>query len=453
MKPYSQPTKRFENFCSRGLGLTLEPFQKLLVAELFAGRRELLILIPRGNGKTTLFAALALFHLVTHPMPAVYLAAAGRDQARLAFEIARRWCQASSVLRGRVTVRHNELRARGGFMRILSSDAPRAHGLQPTLALVDELHAHHSPDLYVALRTALGKRPEALLVTISTAGFDAESVLGRLRTTALALPDVQVKGTLTTARSDSFAMLEWACAEEDDLSDAELVKRANPFSGVTVDFLAEQISSPGLHPLEFARFHANVWTSSERGWLPPGAWAKCASDYEIEAGEEVFLGVDIGGSRAASAVVAVTADLRCAAWTWQGDAAVLAVVERLRELAVEFTIREVVHDPWRFRSEALRLEQEIGLLTVEFPQTPSRMTQASENLYRLVVEQQVRHPNDATLNQHVAAAVAKPTERGWRLSKPRGEGRASQVDAVVALAMAAERACQPAPRAELLGWV
>ena len=65
--PQSAPDlARFEGFC-RYVGLELEDFQRGVLAEFFAGRRELLVMLPRGNGKTTLFSALALFHLLTTP--------------------------------------------------------------------------------------------------------------------------------------------------------------------------------------------------------------------------------------------------------------------------------------------------------------------------------------------------------------------------------------------------
>jgi phage terminase large subunit-like protein len=128
---------------------------------------------------------------------------------------------------------------------------------------------------------------------------------------------------------------------------------------------------------------------------------------------------------------------------------VLEVEERVRELASEYTIRECAFDPWRFRETALRLEQE-GLRMVQFDQTAARMVPASERLYAAIVEGRLRHDGDPELARHVAAAVAKDTGRGWRIDK---RGRTAQVDAVVALAMALERAEQPAPKAELLGWL
>jgi len=445
----SADLERFEAFCAY-VGLQLEDFQRLILGEIFAGRRELLCLLPRGNGKTTLFSALGLFHLLTTPKPAVYCAAAGTDQARLMFEAARDMAARHPEIDRRITPRYKELRVEGGFLRVLSSDAPRAHGLQPTLALVDELHAHHSPDLYVALRTALGKREGAQLATISTAGYDHASTLGRLREKALSLSDVARDGTLTVARSPSFTMLEWACAEDGDLEDPEVLKTANPATFVTEDFLAEQIQSPGLHPLEVARFHGNVWTATADSWLPVGAWQSCAGDATIEDGEPVWVGVDVGGERSASAVVWVTEDLRVGAAIYHGDEAVLDCLAKVRQLAATYTVAEVAFDPWRFGQAAIELERE-GLPVIAFPQSNVRMVPASELLYAAVKERRLEHPDDPQLNRHMAAVVARQTERGPRLDKAKSR---HQIDGAVALAMAIDRAEAPKPEpARLLGWL
>lgn len=137
---------------------------------------------------------------------------------------------------------------------------------------------------------------------------------------------------------------------------------------------------------------------------------------------------------------------------WQGSDAVLKAAAYIEQLVTAGRpIREVVFDPMRFSSEALRLERDHGLVLAEWAQSETRMTICSENLHRLVVEQRLRHPGDAELDRHVANAVAKPTPRGWRLTK---SADAAQIDGVIALAMAAERASAPAPApARLVGWV
>ena len=113
-------------------------------------------------------------------------------------------------------------------------------------------------------------------------------------------------------------------------------------------------------------------------------------------------------------------------------------------------IAEIVFDPMRYANEALRLEREHGVLLVEWPQSESRMTSASESLHRLIVEGGPQHPGDRELDRHVAAAIAKPTPRGWRLVKT---ADSAQIDGVIALAMAAARASAPAKPIRVLGWL
>jgi phage terminase large subunit-like protein len=79
------------------------------------------------------------------------------------------------------------------------------------------------------------------------------------------------------------------------------------------------------------------------------------------------------------------------------------------------------------------------------------MTICSENLHRVIIERKLQHPGDAELDRHVANAVARPTPRGWR---PVKSADSAQIDGVIALAMASERASTPAaPPVQLLGWL
>ena len=95
------------DFCCR-VGLDLEPFQRMIVEALTGDEHETVILLPRGQGKTSLVAALALHHLVTTPSAAVYCAAASREQARILFEAADRYARVLD--NPHVVHRHLELR-------------------------------------------------------------------------------------------------------------------------------------------------------------------------------------------------------------------------------------------------------------------------------------------------------------------------------------------------------
>lgn len=429
------------------LGRPLEPFQRKIAAAHFGRERELVVLIPKGNAKSTLAALLALHHLLAVESPYVLLGAGSRDQARVCYEIARELSEHPSIA-DQFVRRHLELRAGGGLLRVVASDGGLAHGPTPSLSICDELWAHRDGGMYEAMRTALIKRPDARLLVITTAPRSVETPLGRLRGRALA-GKVTRRGVYTDARAPGLRLLEWSLAAEDDFDDPKLAKACNPGSWISEEALIEQRLA--LPMPVFAQFHLDVMGAGEGQWLPPGAWTACLSEYEVEDGEPVWAAVDVGGSRASTAVLAVTADLRVAAVeVLQGDDAVLRVPEILLALAGRYQLREVAYDPWRFASEALRLERDHGLLMSAFPQSHTRMTIASEGLHKAIVERKLQHRGHRALDAHVAAAAAKQTGRGWRLVQG---GNAAQIDAVIALAMVCERAQHVEQPARLLGWL
>lgn len=437
----------FLAFCE-AIDVDLADFQKRIARAVFGVEREVAVVLPRGNAKTTTAALLALHHLVTEPHASVSLGAASREQAAIAYTVMREHAE-HPALREHVEARHLALRTeRGGVLRVVSGRGDRAHGQTDSLMLGDEVWNWPDDKLLAAFQTGLVKRPDAKLILISTAASSMDSPLGRLRARALA-GTVTRHGARIDATAPGLRWAEWSLADDKSLDDWKAIAACNPAPWITTAALREQAER--VTPAAFAQFHACRWGAGEGAWLPPGAWTACQADYTVEDGTPVVIGVDIGGSRAASAVVAVTDDLRVAAVeVIEGNASVLEATAAILAMADRFTVREVTYDPWRFASEALRLEAEHGVTVVEFPQSHSRMTVASEGLHAAIVEGRLRHPGDPDLDRHVAAAIAKPTGRGWRLDK--AEHRA-QIDAAIALCMAVERAEHRPEPARLLGWI
>jgi phage terminase large subunit-like protein len=333
-------------------------------------------------------------------------------------------------------------------MRVLGAEGPRLHGLSPTLMVLDELQAITRTDIYPALASALHKSPQSKFIVISTAASGVESPLGALRQRALGLGSVHQRGALTDAQGPDLRMLEWAVPSDGNVDRMAEVKKANPASWLPVSALREQRRR--LADLDFRRYVANQWVADISSWLPPGAWQGRAGATPFTDGERIWVGVDVGGTEADTAVCWVNADLNVGCWIGHGDEAVLEAKEVIEDLAERFTIIEVCYDPWRAKQLALELEQR-RIRTAEFPQTSARMHPASERLYRAVVEGRLTHPNDPKLNAHVAAAVAKSSPRGWQLAKAPGGGN---VDGAIALAMAVERAGEPPPQpTRILGYL
>ena len=261
-------------------------------------------------------------------------------------------------------------------------------------------------------------------------------------------PNVRRKGVVLEAWGPDLRWLEWSLPESASTGDWRLIKKCNPAGYITTREL--RLQKARLPEPQFLQFHCGRWGVGEGTWLPPQAWESCAGDASIADGEQVIVAVDIGGKRSASAIAIVTPDLRVNVEVYEGEAAVLKVAERLRVLAEHYKLREVAFDPMRFQGDALRLTN-AGLPMVEFPQSPTRLTEMSEGLLAAIVERRLTHGNDQTLNRHVADAVAVQTDRGWRLSKPRAT---DQVDAIIAVGMAVARAqTPPPPKTKILGWI
>ena len=68
-----------------GRPLIVEGFQKKMLSDYFNGATETIILTPKKQGKSTLTASVALFHLVTTPDAECVVVAASREQAGILF--------------------------------------------------------------------------------------------------------------------------------------------------------------------------------------------------------------------------------------------------------------------------------------------------------------------------------------------------------------------------------
>lgn len=442
----------FLAFCSQ-LDVELAPFQREIARAAHGPERECACVIPRGNAKTTTAALLALHHLVSTPNASVALGAASREQAGIAYQIMRDLA-AHPALAGRVEPRLHELRAAGGgLLRVVSGRGERAHGRTDSLMICDELWSQDG-SLLEAFETSLIKRHDAKLIVISTPAASIDSPLGRLRQRALALPNVTRTGARIDAHGNGLRWLEWSLPERDRLDDLTAVAKANPAPWITRELLAEQHER--VAPITWAQFHAGRWHVQAAVWLPAGAWQACRAEYTVEPDEPVTLAVDVGGTRASTALIGVTADLRVShVHVWQGDDAVLKVlpaVEAIRDSGQ--AIDAIVYDEWRWHAEALRLERDHGLRLVSFPQREERLVRASEALHAAVVERRLQHPGDHDLDRHVAAAIARPTRRGWRLDRRNEHDPATAMDLALALSMAVSHATAPKPEpARLVGWL
>lgn len=476
-----------------GQPAAIEPFLRLIIREVFVtGRVELLCLLPKGNGKTFLFAALAVFHLLTVANANCYIGAADKIQADEMYRFACHFVESEPELEALLLVRKStrEIRSRrdNGFIRVLASDdsklGGKKQGFNPTLALIDELHAHDNSNLYTDMRSGLFKR-KGLIVTITTAGSDEESVLGVLRrgfldfearggtvqrdlvvTKTGAVRVNREKGRLTICRAKTgrTVMLEWACRLTDDLDDMAVVKLASPSTRVTIDSLIDAAEAPGITPADFARWRANVWAQAADAVIAEGAWD---SHYDPERAvipdhAAVWVIVDYARksdstactelyTRPEDGLVVPKAHVWALKVKQQGRVQPPAhtVIEGERTIRQSLvrdhirglrdagkTILGVIFDPHLFDPEELGDE---GFEMIEFPQKPERTVPASKQLFEAINEGRVIHDGDPVLRSHVIHAGSRTVGEGWRFSKAASK---KHIDALITLMMGIGKALE-----------
>lgn len=439
-------------------------------------------MVPTHNSSTA--SALALYLLIAdgENEPEVYAAAASKKQARIMFDQAKKFVRRSPSLQDFVRPYRDTIICpeNDGKFEVVSSDAPLQHGLNPSGNVIDELHAHQDPDLYDALTSGSGAREQPLTVTITTAGWNKESVLGDIYEKAMALPAIERPSPyLTIARDVENGFLFWwyAAPADAQIDDPAVWRGCNPASWITDAYLRRELNKPTMRLSIFRMLHGNQWVPSEEAWLPAGAWeaGEAALDpvsgtraLELVPEAPTFVAVDIAMTHDYSAVtrVQLQADklvTRTRFWfnpfpaghpdhgTWEMDIA--AVREYLRELRETYLTPAAfkpdskvpapgpafLFDPWKFKESAQILRGE-GLNMIDFPQYDRYMVPACNALYEAVKAGRISHDGDPIVAEHMANARGEARDRGWRIRKPKGpNGRElteKHIDGAITNAMA-----------------
>lgn len=184
-----------ENFCKHSKGkwggkaIELELWQKAFIAAAFGfihkidgtrQYREILLIVARKNGKSTIASAIGLYLLIADNEPGaeVYAVATKKDQAKLVWLDAKRMVNKSPALRKRIKPLVSELRADAfdATFKPLGSDSETLDGLNVHGSMMDEIHAWKDKNLYDVIVDGMSSREQPMNFMITTAGTVRESV-------------------------------------------------------------------------------------------------------------------------------------------------------------------------------------------------------------------------------------------------------------------------------------
>lgn len=184
-----------ERYCKHSKGkwagkpVILEVWQKAILSALFGfvdkdtrlrQYRELILIVARKNGKSTLSSGIGLYLLFVdgEAGPEIYSVATKRDQAKIIWLESKRMVKKSPSLakRSKSLVSEIQCNFNDGTFKALASDSDSLDGLNVHGALIDELHAIKDKNLYDVVIDGMTAREQPLSIITSTAGTVREGI-------------------------------------------------------------------------------------------------------------------------------------------------------------------------------------------------------------------------------------------------------------------------------------
>lgn len=434
--------------------------------------KEAFVLVPRKNGKSAMSAGLMLLEMFMSPTRGgqYFSAAADREQAALIFNDARTMVLENEELSDitsivpsqKVIKRVDEM---GGMYKALSSDAGTKHGTRPCFAIIDELHAHRNGDLVEALLTGTAvKGLQPLFVYITTADYIRESICNSKYKYGCAVRD-------GLARDAHFLPVIYEAKPEDDWTDPDVWKRANPNYGISVDedYLfreCEKAKVDAALEIGFKRLHLCMQTAHANRLIQLPLWNACYHEF-IERdllGSPCYGGLDLATEKDLASFVLYfpegnyvlpffwlpeeNAELRQSRdgipyRTWMDQRHIIptsgnfishqAIGDKILELAHVYDIQAIAFD----RAQAPGLYERVsneGIEMFKHGQMHSHMTGPTKKLLSLIGNGQLQQNGHPVLTWNVqnVVGVVDPYER----VRPDKAKSLEKIDGVVAMIMA-----------------
>lgn len=469
-----------------GQPFQLEEWQRSMVRDIFGtvddeGYRQyqtVYLEVPRKNGKTLFAAGLALYLMLADNEPGaeIYAAASDREQASLVFSASASMVRQNKTLRKRCRIIDSQRRivdySTNSFYRAIPADDAGAHGFNAHGVIYDELHVAPNRRLFDTLSTSMGARRQPLLVMITTAGHDRQTICWEQHEYA----ERVIAGKI---EDPTFYARIYGADEEDDWSSPKVWAKANPNLGVSVSeaFLRKECRKAKESPAyqnTFRRLYLNQWTSSETRWIPEDKWQVCGGLLVPEnlKGRLCYAGMDLSSTTDMTSIALafppVEEDEPVHLWLhyWMPEESVRAREDRDRrpyskwaklgyiqttpgnvvdyraiqksvnDLGDDYRIAEIAFDPWNATQLAIELEGD-GFTMVQTRQGFKTLSAPMKELERLTLARHLNHGGNPVLADQVDATMA--TEDPAGNIKPDKSKSTRRIDGVVASIMAIDR--------------
>lgn len=249
--------------------------------------------LPRKNGKTILASGLSIADIILRGEQGgeVVYFATKRAQAKLAWDGTEKMLMSHPELKEYTKEAYSKLTfsKNDTTFTTLGRDSDTEDGLNVSIGIADEHHAHPDDSLWDVVKSSQGARKQPLMVSITTAGFNIASPCYNLY--------LHAKKVLDEVFEDDslFAFIAEADADDDPFVESTWIK-ANPNYGISVGVDDFRISAKEAYerPDKLNNFlvkKLNRWTNQAEAYLPYDKWMKCAG--ELIAFKRNIIGMDL----------------------------------------------------------------------------------------------------------------------------------------------------------------
>lgn len=260
--------------------VVLELWQKAFLSVLFGildkdGNRqfrEVLLVVGRKNGKTLFAAGVSEYcaFLDGEYGGRIYFTAPKLQQAELCYNAFFQSVKQEPELNNLAKKRRTDIyiESTNTSIQPLAFSNKKSDGLNISVGICDEIAAWHGDQglkFYEVLKSSVGARKQPLLLCITTAGYENESIYDELfrRSTRFLLGDSKEKRLLPVL---------YQIDDIDKWNDINELQKANPNLGVSVsvDYMLEEIAiAEGSlsKKAEFLTKYCNVKQNSSQAWL------------------------------------------------------------------------------------------------------------------------------------------------------------------------------------------
>lgn len=408
----------------------LEDWQFEIVADVFKGSREIWGILPEGNGKSTMVSAISLYGADYSQSPWIPIGASTAKQARIIYDQAAGFVQRTEGMEARFKCfgGYKLIRSKrnGGIgIEVFAADAGGGDGVIPyPYAICDELH-RTDMSLYKLWKGKLRKR-SGQIIGISTAGEPEtpfENMRDEIRRKAT---ERKREGAHLRAEGSNLVLHEWMVASDEECSDMEAVKAANPLSTITTTTLREDFNSPTTDLGDWKRLKCNRPTRSAQSAITDKEWDDAFVEAENKGAD--LAGLDVGWKWDTTALqpLMVTPEYRILAapqvLTPPRDGTSLHPDElkgAFYELLEVHPLKTVVMDMHRAEDIAAWVEDELGLTVIDRQQS-NTLAVADYNAFMDGLRNgTLKHTGDPEQRRQVLNAIARRLPGGdYRFDRP-----------------------------------